>query len=161
MAQSKEKISKALIIGIKNEIRVIELYSQYVKRDASSESKKEVKNLIKDEERHAKLLKEAFEKTLDKKLNTSKIKDDSLKAVEIVKNDPSYLHIIDIAIGYEKREKAHFEKSEKEISDKELKELFNTLAKEEQGHIEVLEHERKAALGLPYDEYELDLYVRE
>jgi len=161
MGKGEKKIAEALIIAMKNELRVIELYTNCVKRDFEEDTKRNLRNLIRDEERHMHLLKEAFEKTLGKKLDTSKLKDASLKDIELIKDDPSSLHIIDIAIGYEKTEKSHFEKSESELEEKELKELFRSLAGEEQGHLDILEKERKAAMALPFDEYELDLYVRE
>ena len=159
--KDEKKITEALIIAMKNELRVIELYSNCAKRELAEDSKKNLKVLIKDEERHMHLLKEAFEKTLDKKLDTSKLKNVSLKTVKVIKDDPSYLHIVDIAIGYEKTEKEHFEKSEAALNIKELKDLFKSLIIDEQNHLDILEKERKSILGQPFDEYELDLYVRE
>lgn len=159
--KNEKKITEALIIAMKNELRVIELYSNCARRKLDEDSIKNLKVLIKDEERHMRLLKEAFEKTLSKKLDTSKLKDVSLKAVEVIKDDPSYLHIVDIAIGYEKTEKAHFEKSETAIDIKELKDLLKSLIIDEQNHLDILEKERKSILRQPFDEFELDLYVRE
>ena len=159
--KDEKKIVEALIIAMKNELRVIELYSNCAKRDLNEDSKKNVKVLIKDEENHMRLLKEAFEKILNRKLDTSKLKDASLKTVKVIKDDPSYLHIVDIAIGYEKTEKAHFEKSEAALDIKELKDLFKFLIIEEQKHLDILEKERKVAGGHPFEEFELDFYVRE
>ena len=161
MGKDEKKIAEALIIAMKNEMRVIELYTNCEERDFGPDSKKKIRNLVKDEERHLKLLKDAFEKSLNKKLDSSKLKDASLKEIETIKGDPSSLHIIDIAIGYEKTEKAHFEKSEGILQDKELKDLFKAFIKDEQGHIDILEKERQAAVGAPFDEYEIELYVRE
>ncbi|RMF97779.1 MAG: hypothetical protein D6734_01380 [Candidatus Schekmanbacteria bacterium] len=162
MGDDEKKLAQALIIAMKNEIRVIELYSQCLKRDITSDSRSNIEVVVKDEERHMKMLKEFFEKKLQKKLDVSKLKDDSLSSIKNMVIEPYSAHLIDVAMGYEHREKNHFEKTLASFgSDPELKELFDKLIEDEVSHIEVLEKERKAIMGQAFDDFELDLYVRE
>ncbi|RMF97778.1 MAG: hypothetical protein D6734_01375 [Candidatus Schekmanbacteria bacterium] len=157
-----EKLAKTLIVGMKNEIRVIELYSQSVKLEISDESRSNIKDITADERKHLDMLNSIFEKKLGKHIDRDKLNDDSLKAISKLSNDSSPLHILDLAKGYEERELVHYKNAFEEYGDdKELSGLFSHLVKDEEAHLEVLEKERKALLGHPFDEFELDLYVRE
>lgn len=162
MGDDEKRLAQALIIAMKNEIRVIELYSQCLKRDITKESRANVEIVVKDEERHMKMLKEFFEKKLQKKLDVAKLKDDSLSSIKNMSIEPFSVHLVDVAIGYEHREKNHFEKTLSAFgNDPDLKELFDVLISDEVAHIEILEKERKAFMGQAFDDFELDLYVRE
>ena len=162
MSDDEKRLAQALIIGMKNEIRVIELYSQCLRCDITKESRANVEVVVKDEERHMEMLKEFFEKKLGKKLDVTKLKDDSLSSIKNMSVEPFSVHLIDVAMGYEHREKNHFEKTLVAFgSDPELKELFDKLIEDEVSHIDILEKERKAYMGQVFDDFDLDLYVRE
>ena len=162
MGDDEKRLAQALIVAMKNEIRVIELYSQCLKRDITKESRANVEVVVKDEERHMKMLKEFFEKKLGKKLDIAKLKDDSLSSIKNMAIEPFSVHLIDVAMGYEHRERNHFEKTLAAFGgDPALKELFDELISDEVAHIDILEKERKAVMGQAFDDFELDLYVRE
>ncbi|MBI5376428.1 MAG: hypothetical protein HZA77_13425 [Candidatus Schekmanbacteria bacterium] len=162
MSDSFKSLAEALIIAMKNEIRVIELYTHCLKRDLSEQSRESIKAVTRDEERHMKMLSEVFEKKIGKKIDGAKLKDHSLKAIKNLTLEPYSIHIIDVAMGYEHREKDHFIKAQKVYgSDADINALFVQLIADEEAHINVLEKERKAVLGLPFEEFELDFYVRE
>ena len=97
-----------------------------------------------------------------KKIINQKLKNDSLKSINKLSEDLSPLHLFDLAKGDEERGYEHYKKALEEFKDdNELKNMFLHLVKDEEAHLEILIKERKALLGQPFDEFELDLYVRE
>ena len=56
------KLAECLLVGMKNEIRVIELYTKSVDCEISEESRSNIKNVTADEKRHLDMLNSVFEK---------------------------------------------------------------------------------------------------
>lgn len=156
------KLAESLLIGLKNEIRIIELYTKSADCEISEEIRTEIKNITADEKRHLDMLSSMFEKKVGRHIDRKKLSDDSLKTISKLSEDSSPLHLLDLANGYEEREYEHYKKSLEEFKDdNDLKNMFLHLVKDEEAHLEILAKERKALLGQPFDEFELDLYVRE
>ncbi len=162
MVEYGKKLEESLLIGMKNEICVIELYKKSVKCEISEESRANIKTVTADEIRHLEMLQSMFEKKTGKHIDRDKLSSDSLKSIQKVAGDSSPLHLLDLAKGYEERECDHYKNALEEFKDDgDLKNLFSHLVKDEEAHLEILVKERKALLKQPFDDFELDLYVRE
>ena len=156
------KLAESLLVAMKNEIRVIELYTKSVDCQISEESRTKIKNVTADEKRHLDMLNSMFGKKIGRRIDREKLSSDSLKSISKLSEDSSPLHLLDLANGYEEREYEHYKKAIEEFKDdNDLKKMFLHLVKDEEAHLEILVKERKAILGQPFDDFELDLYVRE
>ncbi|RMF94474.1 MAG: hypothetical protein D6734_07640 [Candidatus Schekmanbacteria bacterium] len=155
-------LAESLITALANEIRVIELYSKCLKHEISDDMKDVISAIINAKKRHMKMLSDFFEKKFNKKLDDSKIKELSLENIKSLAFEQYTLHLLDVALGYQTRGKDHLERSAQNFSDyKDVQALFTKLIEEEEEYIAMIEKEIKAEQGKPFNDFELDLFVRE
>lgn len=155
-------LAESLVSALSNEIRVIEIYSRCLKHEISEDMRDVISAVIKAKERHMKMLSDFFEQKFSRKLDDSKIKDLSLENIKNLSFGPYTLHLLDVALGYQGRGKDYLEQSIVDFPEyDDVKALFSKLIREEEQYIEVIEKEMKAEHGKPFDDFELDSFVRE
>lgn len=162
MDDKKQMLAKSLIAHMTNEMLIIELYTRSLKLQLKKNIRESIESATKDEKQHLEMLSDMFQKRIGKEVDDSKLKDIVFKTFKNISSEPSPLHILDIALGYEHREKNYLEQSRQNFAeDKELNKLFTHIIEDEEEHVMILEKERKATLGLPFDDFELDFCLRE
>ncbi len=155
-------IAESLVSALSNEIRVIELYSKCLRHEISDDMRDVISAVINAKKRHMRMLSDFFEKKFSRKLDDAKIKELSLENVRSLSFEQYTLHLLDVALGYQSRGKDHLERSIDDFSDyDDVKALFSKLIDEEEEHIALIEKEIKAERGKPFNDFELDSFVRE
>ncbi|OGL39741.1 MAG: hypothetical protein A3C43_05080 [Candidatus Schekmanbacteria bacterium RIFCSPHIGHO2_02_FULL_38_11] len=155
------------IIKLMKEAIHAEIDSQgFYKEAAKCTKKKEAKrvfNLLEgDEKRHEKILTERHKSLTSDPLPEMKPRAKWIKmARNMVESKTNQIDALRIAINAERKAHNHYMKMADKAEDKLLEEVMELLAQDERGHEQILVAEYRALTHQPFDDYELDLYVRE
>ena len=82
-------------------------------------------------------------------------------AKKMVESKTNQIDAVKIAINSERKAHNNYLKMADRAEDQLLEDILELLAQDERGHEQILVAEYRALTHQPFDEYELDLYVRE
>jgi len=155
-------LTKLIKDAIHSEIDSQGFYKEATKCAKRLDAKKMFKRLVGDEKRHEKILTERYKDLTKDPLPPMKPRKKWITiAREMVESRTNEIDALKIAINKERKAHNHFLEMADKVKDKLLEEVLELLAQDELGHEKILVAEYRALTNQPFDEYELDLYVRE
>lgn len=159
---SLKDIIKLMKDAIHSEIDSQGFYNEAAKCTKKKEVKGIFKSLEGDEKRHEKILIERYKSLTKDPLPEMKPRSKWIKtAKDMVKSETNQIDALRIAINAERKAHNHYLEMADKAEDKLLEEVLELLAQDERGHEQILVAEYRALTHQPFDDYELDLYVRE
>ena len=159
---SLKNIIELMKNAVHSEIDSQGFYQEAVKCTKRDEAKKMFKRLIDDEKRHERILTERYTGlTKDPLPSMEPHKKRIDMARKIVKGRTTEVDALKIAINKERWTHNNYLEMADNVKDKDLEDVLQLLAQDELGHEQILVAEYRAFTNQPFDEYELDLYVRE
>jgi rubrerythrin len=140
-------LSKAIEIALKMETDAMKFYSDAIRKTSHPLGKKLFEGFVVDEARHLKMLQNIMDDMdievkvvhpkQDIKTIFSELKDEMMERISATTNE---VEAVKIALDFEKKGHAFYEKAAQEAAGGKEKTLFEVLAVEEQRHYEVLEN---------------------
>ncbi len=159
---SLKDIIKLMKEAIHAEIDSQGFYNEAAKCTKRKETKGTFKRLEKDEIRHEKILTERYKSLTKDPLPKMEPRAKIIKmAKNMVKSETNLIEALKIAINTERKAYNHYMKMADKSADKLLEEVLELLAQDERGHEQILVAEYRAYTHQPFDDFDLDLYVRE
>ena len=140
-------LSKAIEIALKMETDAMKFYREAVSRTSHPLGRKLFEGFVVDETRHLKMLQNIMDDMdievkvvhpkQDIKTIFSELKDEMMERISATTNE---VEAVKIALDFEKKGHAFYEKAAQEAAGGKEKTLFEVLAVEEKRHYEVLEN---------------------
>ena len=145
------KIEDILGMAVKTELEAHNFYSNLATKISHADVKKKVLSLASDEMRHKNIMENLYRKTLGKEPEVlpSKGVPDILKAISSLQigDRTQVLQVLDMAIEAEATAAKFYQHGASISTDRKMRDIFEELEREEDGHFHYLTAERSSLSG--------------
>lgn len=146
--KSDDNTRSALEEAIYREIGAHNLYGAISSKIVNPHGKEKFRNIAEDEQRHREKLESWYRELFHQPFRASreKIKDSEIGNVQLNRKAGAE-EALDIAMDAEMRANEFYSTQAEKVENEDLKELYLTLAEEEEGHYNLLLAEKNALAG--------------
>jgi rubrerythrin len=148
LTDRNEELKEAIVLAIYAEIGAMNFYSELAGRIDNPEGKEKFEQLSRDEAGHRDTLKSWFSRKFSVEFEE---RADKIAGSEIGKlpigEHAGAMEALSMAIDAEEKAREFYLGEAEKAVDGELKDMFNKLAKQEQGHYDLLTAEKNALAG--------------